>query len=422
MDRSHRLSKIFFLGLILSLFCVVSVASAAETIRVCSACSFKEIQTAITHASPGDTIVVAPGVYRESSIKIGKPLTLIGEGKPIVDADGKGDIFIIQADHVGISGFTIRNSGFSYVDDLAGIKVIDSGYCIISGNELVNNFFSIHVAHSHDCLIEKNEIFGANRTESAAGNGIHILYGNHMTLRENHISGQRDGIYFEFVKDSQIIGNTSKGNLRYGMHFMFSNSDEYRDNIFSENSSGVAVMYSKNMKMIGNRFEKSWGGAAYGILLKEISASEIRQNTFFENTVGIYMEGTTHSRIEENQLLSNGWAIRVLGDSDDNLFSHNNIISNTFDVSTNSSGNLNVFTENYWGSYKGLDMNRDGLGDTPYHPIRLSSMLMERYGVSVLLIKSFFFMISDEAESVFPVLTPESLRDDRPLMKRSGSS
>lgn len=424
MDCSHQFSKVLIsaFGLVLTLSLAVSGALASETIRVCATCEFKSIQVAINHASAGDVIRIASGIYRENSIKIEKPLSIEGEGKPVVDAEGKGDVFVVKADHVSISGLAIRNSGFSYVNDLAGIKIEDSAYCIISGNELIDNFFSIHIAHSHDCLIEKNEISGSKRSESAAGNGIHIWYGNHMLIKDNQISDQRDGIYFEFVKDSKIIGNTSKGNLRYGLHFMFSNNDEYRGNTFSENSSGVAVMYSKDMKMIDNHFEKSWGGAAFGILLKDISASEIKGNVFFGNTVGVYMEGTTRSRIEENQFLSNGWALRVLGDSDQNVFTHNNVISNTFDASTNSSGNLNIFTENYWSSYKGLDMNHDGVGDTPYHPVRLSSMLMERYGVSVLLIKSFFFMIADEAESVFPVITPDALRDDRPLMKRSGSS
>jgi nitrous oxidase accessory protein len=89
-----------------------------------------------------------------------------------------------------------------------------------------------------------------------------------------------------------------------------------------------------------------------------------------------------------------------------------------FDVSTNASVSQNNFSENFWSDYAGVDMNRDGFGDTPFHPVRLSSVLMEKFGVSVLLLKSFFFSIADEAESAFPVLTPDSLRDDRPLMKK----
>ncbi|NJO25790.1 MAG: hypothetical protein HC867_08575 [Bacteroidia bacterium] len=52
--------------------------------------------------------------------------------------------------------------------------------------------------------------------------------------RENHIQGHRDGIYFEFVTDSDIKQNISEKNIRYGLHFMFSHNDNYIHNISAE--------------------------------------------------------------------------------------------------------------------------------------------------------------------------------------------
>jgi nitrous oxidase accessory protein len=394
------------------------VPAQAAVHNVCAQCEFQTIKSAVAQSKNGDTITVGPGTYYENEIVINRPLSLIGSGMPLIDGSTHGNVFLIRADDVEISGFRIQNSGYSYIDDLAGIKVEKSNRCILRKNELVGNFFAIHIGESEGCRVEDNVIVGPDRNESASANGIHIWHAKKILVHGNTISKHRDGIYFEFVTDSEITDNLSESNLRYGLHFMYSSGNKYMRNIFRKNSSGVAVMYSKNILMDQNQFQDSWGGSAFGILLKEISLSHITRNLFSGNTVGVYLEGTTRSILENNTFQSNGWAVRVLGDSDTNRFVHNNFIDNMFDVSTNASVSQNNFSENFWSDYAGVDMNRDGFGDTPFHPVRLSSVLMEKFGVSVLLLKSFFFSIADEAESAFPVLTPDSLRDDRPLMKK----
>ena len=67
--------------------------------------------------------MVKKGKYSEGKIIIDKQLTLIGENFPVVEGDGQSDIFFIDADSVSISGFEIRNTGISYINDLAGIKI-----------------------------------------------------------------------------------------------------------------------------------------------------------------------------------------------------------------------------------------------------------------------------------------------------------
>jgi nitrous oxidase accessory protein len=394
---------------------------AFRTLRVGADSSIHAIHEAIRQAEPGDTVLIEPGTYPEGEIIIDKALRLIGvpgRAKPVVDAGGKGNVFEIRTSNVEISGLRIQNSGYSYIEDLAGIKAEKSDNVRITGNELVGNFFGIHIGESQGTLIENNRIVGPDRKENASANGIHAWHCGHVLIRGNDVSRHRDGIYFEFVSDSAIVSNSSHQNLRYGLHFMYSNGNEYEGNVFRGNASGVAVMYSRRVRMTGNWFGESWGGAAYGILLKEITLSDISKNHFVMNSVGAYLEGTTRSSFHENSFESNGWALRVLGDSDGNRFIHNNFLGNTFDVSTNSSTNQNLFSENFWSDYSGVDLNRDGFGDLPYRPVRLSSVLMERFGVSVVLLKSFFFSVADDAERMFPVLTPDALRDEQPLMRK----
>ena len=135
------------------------------------------------------------------------------------------------------------------------------------------------------------------------------------------MSGLRDGVYLEFVEESVVIGNNSHNNIRYGLHFMFSNHDNYYDNTFRENGAGVAVMFSKFIEMKRNHFVQNWGTASYGLLLKEIYDAEVEDNIFEENTVGIFLEGSTRINYTGNLFQQNGWAIKVSGGCYTNIFS-----------------------------------------------------------------------------------------------------
>jgi len=198
---------------------------------------------------------------------------------------------------------------------------------------------------------------------------------------------------------------------------MFSHNDEYLNNRFVNNGAGVAVMYTKNVKMIGNFFEQNWGSSAYGLLLKDIRDSEVRQNQFTENTVGIHLEGVSRTHFESNTFKANGYAVRLQASSDDNVFTKNNFSSNTFDLATNGTLVLNKINNNYWDKYQGYDLNKDGIGDIPFHPVSIYALIVERIPAAVLLWRSFLVTLIDRAESAIPVLTPENLKDDFPTMK-----
>jgi nitrous oxidase accessory protein len=215
------------------------------------------------------------------------------------------------------------------------------------------------------------------------------------------------------VTASLIQGNLSEKNIRYGLHFMFSNDDHYLDNIFRNNGAGVAVMYSKKVIMLNNQFDQNWGPSSYGILLKDISDSHIEHNVFFKNTVGIHMEGTSRIRIEKNIFKENGWALKVQASCEDNEFFYNNFLGNSFDVATNGSLSLNTFRNNYWDKYEGYDINKDGIGDVPYHPVSMYSMIVEQNPNALILLRSFTVSLLDKAERAIPSLTPGNLVDDK---------
>lgn len=375
------------------------------------------IKAAIAAAAPGDTVWVNGGFYKEQNIIISRPLVLLGTHRPVLDGEGKYEIISIRSDHVVIDGFMLQHSGNGSMEDLAGIKIYNARYITIANNRLDDTFFGIYSLYSAQCRLLNNSLSAGGSTEQASGNGIHCWKSDSLLIEGNCITGHRDGVYFEFVTNSTIRNNESYGNIRYGLHFMFSHNDRYEGNLFKQNGSGVAVMYSHGVVMLNNRFVNNWGDAAYGILLKDISDSQIEDNQFLGNTSGIYMEGSSRINIRHNQFDRNGWALKIQASCDGNTVAENNFTGNSFDVGTNGSLVLNRFTGNYWDKYEGYDLNRDGLGDVPYRPVSLFAMIVERNPGAMMLFHSFMAGLLDKAEKVIPGLTPESLMDDAPAMK-----
>ena len=403
--------------ILLLLFLATPGLLTAKTIIVSGNGEVRSLKSALLLTVPGDTIVVKPGTYREGNVIITTPVVILGEGYPVFDGENRHEIFTIDGDHVTISGLRFMNTGTASMNDIAAIKVHDSKYVTISNNEFVDAFFGIHFSNSSESLVEENRLQATATAEYEIGNGIHMWKCTNITIRGNEIRGHRDGIYFEFVTNSVITNNVSERNIRYGLHFMFSHNDEYRNNSFTNNGAGVAVMYTKKVKMYGNRFERNWGGASYGLLLKDIQDSEVIGNHFTENTIAIHMEGTSRTKFEQNDFLENGYAVRLQASCDDNVFSGNNFSANTFDFSTNGTLVLNTIDNNYWDRYQGYDLDKDGTGDVPYRPVNMYAMIVERIPSAVLLWRSFLVLLMDRAEKVIPVVTPENLKDNAPSMK-----
>nr|WP_276390781.1 nitrous oxide reductase family maturation protein NosD [Eudoraea chungangensis] len=390
----------------------------AKTITICKDCPIKTLSEGIETAAEYDTLRVKKGTYKEYNILVDKPLTIIGENFPVIDGEDKGEIIRIVSDQVTLDGLFLINVGTSYTTDYAAIRVVKSEYFDIRNIVLEKLFFGIYLEKSNNGRVYHNKIIGDAVDEYNSGNGIQLWYCKNVVVERNIIQHVRDGIYLEFSDNISIKDNTSTDNLRYGLHFMFSNDDIYTNNTFENNGAGVAVMFSKRIKMLGNTFRKNWGTAAFGMLLKEINDAEIIGNTFEENTIGINIEGSNRIMYKNNSFIQNGWAIKILGACYTNTFTLNNFLYNSFDISYNSKLNDNVFNKNYWSSYTGYDLDKNGMGDVPYRPVKLFSYIVNKTPETIVLLRSLFMDVIDFSEKVSPVFTPDNLLDSSPLMKQ----
>lgn len=395
---------------------VLSTKSTAREIVVKPGTQYSTIKKALEEAENGDIIRVFKSTYIVEDLTIDKSISLIGIDFPVLDGRHKSNILIVNAPKVTISGFIIRNSGFSNIKDKAGIRVEKADTIQILNNRLENTCFGIYLAKTSTGTIKGNSIIGKSAAIQS-GNGIHLWYSHHINIINNKVSGQRDGIYFEFATYCEVSHNLCENNYRYGLHFMFSNNDNYTANIFRNNGSGVAVMYTKHIRMTGNTFDQNWGSSSYGLLLKDISKSHISNNTFSKNTSGIYMEGSNELMIINNNFFNNGLAVRMLANCEKDTFMLNNFRGNTFDFTTNGSENNNFLKGNYWDKYTGYDLNRDKIGDVPYRPVSLYSQIIERLPSAVFLLRSFMSELLDRAERALPSMSYVNIFDIEPSMQ-----
>ena len=389
----------------------------AKTIKVGKNQAFKTIRKALAATQNGDSLLVEKGFYKEGNLTIRTSIYFAGIGMPILDGEKKHEVLSVKASNVTVKGFKVQHSSIASLDDPGGIKVYESSNVRILDNVLYDNFFGIYIQYCKNILVKNNRIIAFGKAEQEIGNGVHCWKSDSLQIIGNKISGNRDGIYFEFVTHSVIWRNVSQNNIRYGLHFMFSNNDSYFTNVFRNNGAGVAVMFTKNVIMMNNTFEQNWGDAAYGLLLKEISDCYMVGNKFSENTSAIFMDGTNRMHIEKNVFRANGWGMKIQANCMDNVIERNNFIGNTFDVSTNGTLTLNTFNENYWDKYEGYDLNKDKIGDVPYHPLSLYSVIVEGNPPAMLLYRSFMIMLLDKSEKILPSLTPENFIDLKPLMQ-----
>lgn len=412
MARIHRFKIITVLILLFS-----GLLTEAKNIVVVPGNPDKTIKKAFEQAQNGDTIIIKSGVYREGSLHLKKGVTIIGESFPEIDGEDTHENLLVEHNDVVIEGVLFSNSGSSSFNDIAALKIKDAKNVRIENCKFKNNFFGIHTINSTYVSYINNELISGGTKGKPSANGIHSWKSEHLTIKNNIIQGHRDGIYLEFVKNSHIENNKSIENKRYGLHFMFAHDNIFKENLFKKNGAGVAVMYSKRVQMIRNVFTESWGNAAYGVLLKDIDDSKIVDNEFSDNTIAIYGDSANRIEIRNNKFLRNGWALKMNASSSDAVVTNNNFIRNTFDVATNGKLKVKSFNGNYWDKYEGYDLNKDGIGDVPYHPLSLFTVLVERNPAAMLLYRSFMITLLDKSEKVLPSITPDYFKDEEPLIR-----
>ncbi len=410
-----------FLILVLLL---IAGSAPAHQLHVGPGQPYTRLQAALEAAHLGDTLIVHGGTY--GAIRITKPLTLLGQGWPLLDGRQQGTVVTIDAPYVTLRGFRIENSGIVLDAEDAGIWV-NASHARLEDNMLKNTLFGIFLRRADSTVIRNNVIEGYAAFEvPRRGDIIRIWYSNHVALEGNTIRHGRDVIIW-FANNTHVIGNVME-DCRYGLHFMYSNDALIEGNRMLHNSVGAYLMYSRRLNMRHNTLAYNRGTSGIGIGLKDFDDSVLEENLVADNRVGIFIDNAprdiqAHMTYRGNVIAFNDRGIESLSYVPRSLFTDNTFQDNYEQVSIVGGGSFSIATDtrweaNYWSDYVGFDANHDGFGDIPYRAEKVFEGLIDAHPELRLLIYSPAIQAMEFAARTFPVVRPEpKLVDERPRVQ-----
>jgi parallel beta-helix repeat protein len=161
---------------------------------------YSSISAAVSAASPGDTINVGPGTYKEF-VTIAKSLSLVGAGpySTIIDATGLSNAIYINnpavpSPGVGVSdvvvtGFTIQNANFE------GILINGASSVTIWGNHVIRNDKSLVPSPTAPACPGLTTVYPFETSEADdCGEGIHLTNVNSSVIAYNTVDNNAGGI------------------------------------------------------------------------------------------------------------------------------------------------------------------------------------------------------------------------------------
>ena len=316
--------RISFLAL--SLTCILAFTATAHAATVCVDQHGKPgcvttIAAGVAAATPGDTVIVDPGTYREDVI-IDRPLALIGHDRnnTIIDASGLSNgIYVDGFDNPGltdviVNGFTVMHA------NLEGILVNNAAAVTIWGNIVRENDQNLQPSIA---LCAGMPVFETSEGNDC-GAGIHMIGVVHSTVADNLVIQNAGGI---LVSDETATTH---------------------DNVVTRNLA-LDNPYASGITLASHPAYQKPGATAnlaYGLYNNTLSDNDSIHNGFGAPSGGagifIFAPGAGN-RAYANQIVAN----RLIGNAMAGVAIHNLIIVSTQGNSNNPDASRNAIVNNY---------------------------------------------------------------------------
>ncbi|WP_229391445.1 PKD domain-containing protein [Methanosarcina sp. DH2] len=243
-----------------------------------SEANFSSVQEAINNSSPGDVILVLPGIYNESvDVKVEGLSILSGSGNP---DDTVVTVFIVNENNVTISGFGIQKYVITSINQ-------EVKYCVVKNNRFLGvgadtGPTGIVGQHCFNCVFSDNVLFDSVIGLQAGGDITNV------TIENNTIQGGYIGLGSS--SENRIINNMISNNI----------SD-------TDDSYGITLFEGHSNYIANNQIS----GSKYGILIARLSgANEIINNTLTSNYVGLSVaDAASGNNITSNIITNNSIGI-----------------------------------------------------------------------------------------------------------------
>lgn len=352
--------------------------------------AYRTIQSAIDAAAVGDTIVVAPGFYREQvtfnadkdgiTLRARNPLLAVIQAPSTLTGE-PAVVTVAGADNVTVRGFTITGGSAAGTGPLAGVSVRDGGSATIRNNTIagirnrpldgLQTGLGVLVLGANDgtaAVIRDNTIadyqkggvvvFGDGASADVTGNTI-VGAGPTGLIAQNGVQVS-DGAS-AFVADNVITGNVYTGTDAVATGVLVDSTDEVTlsaNRVFG-NQVGLAVFNSGGVIVSANRVSEN---TADGVQLAGVSGGQVVGNRVEDNgTDGVVLDDSTGLIVTDNTVRRNGGDGLVLTNgSAGNVVFFNDLRQNDgFDAFDDTTGSLTGGTANLWF------LNRIGTKNVP---------------------------------------------------------
>ncbi|UCF07473.1 MAG: right-handed parallel beta-helix repeat-containing protein, partial [Thermoplasmata archaeon] len=303
----------------------------------------------------------------------------------------------------------------AFMSDYQGFAVSESSYIAVTNTDAYNNGINgLHVYKSSDMTVSNCDMYDnknmgmgfANSSEIAVDNcrvssnfemGIYLPECSDITITNSLINEHDHGIYGLNCSDI-TVGNTEiHTNKKSGITFLDSSHNTIENSLIYD-SGNFGIYLTKDPVYQGGSSYNTVSnteayGSLYGIMMRFSSDNTVENCHSHSNTNGIIAHqcanttvsnsnishnlyygisyiGSSNGYITQNELYGNYYGIFLLAPSAFNLVHHNYVRNHTYYAYGSSLTNQwdDGAEGNYWGDYDGVDLDGNGIGDTP-HPI-----------------------------------------------------
>jgi len=380
---------------------------------------FNKIQEAINAVEEGGIVYVYEGVY-EGSIGINKQVSIISHGNPantIIKASGQNAVTMHNP--CKLDGFTIRDA-YADNDNVRGIWVKADG-CIIR-NVTITNITAIQnnngitidaygiTIFASNITLENVTIYDIEGNDSLAY-GIYAYESNNDSFKDITIFNITSvstayGMYISYSKDGELLGidiSNVNGSNAYGIQAHPADNYILRCINVTASRYGISLEPGSDYNIIENCIASN--NSYYGIAISGATYNVIRNNSVYDNKYGItlwmncynntienntifnnsgygvyFFSGNMFNTIKENVICDNQYGIYFSNAKNNTIY--NNYFNNTINAYDNGNNTWNISKTageniiggtwlggNYWHDYTGIDIDKDGIGDTmlPYN-------------------------------------------------------
>lgn len=407
-----------------------------------------DLAAMLESAQPGDVVVVPPG-HHFGNFVVDVPVTLRGEGGPMLMGPGTGTTLTVRAAGTVVEGLHVHGSGPGPTGSPSGIR-IEADDVTVTSTTVEGTYVGIAVVGADRVRLTDNHIIGRTQTPLVddghaveddldtsgtpgtgasstvgatgheghgathggvraagldRGDAISIHESRGVLVRGNQIEGARDGVFITFGDEVLVDANEVRDS-RYAVHSMYADDLVIAENTFVGNLSGAVLMYGGPVLALRNHVEANRSlSTGFGILLKDVEAAHVEQNTLAYNRVGIHLDGPTGDDgpvVHANTVARNDVGVALLPTAR-GVFSANSFADNHVQVQPKGSGvaGKSEWSDrgfgNYWSTYRGYELF-EGKGAVEHREGGTSDRLLDRAPVLTAIATSPAFRILDAVE------------------------